>query len=148
MTVAYERVVATLRMFAEQGGAVRVTALLEGAVLIECEPHHPVTITRGEQVYEVPDDALREVAPLPLAPPRPIPPTAITIEPVLGEVAAPIGAVDSLAAAVKDLARALGGRSVAMAEFATATGDALSITAREGESSILVMGDHQFTLGG
>ena len=147
MTAAYERVVATLRVFAEQGGAVRVTALLDTGVLVECEPHRPVVITRGDEAYEVADDALREVAPLTVTPPRPVPATAITVDAAQGEVAAPLGAVDSLATAVRDLARALGGRSVAMAEFATATGEALSITAREGESSILAIGEHQFTLG-
>ncbi len=141
---------ATLRAFAEQGGAARVTALLDVGdgrppVLIECEPHQPVTITLGEELYLVPDDALRDVLPLPVTPPRPVPATAISVDPQQGEVAAPIGAVASLALAVRELARVLGGRTVAMADFATATGEPLSIAAREGEPTVLAMGEHQFS---
>ena len=150
MTDAYDSVVATLRAFAEQGGAVRVTALLDRGdgrvpVLIECEPHQPVAITHGEQLYLVPDDAMREAAPLPVAPPRPVPATAISVDALQGEVAAPLGAVASLATAVRELARALGGRTVAIADFATATGEPLSIAAREGEPTVLAMGVHQFS---
>jgi hypothetical protein len=147
----HDRAVATLRAFAEQGGAVRVTALLdvgEGRtpVLIECEPHQPVGITQGEELYLVPEDALRDVEPLPVTPPRPVPATAISIDAAQGEVAAPLGAIASLALAVRELARALGGRTVAMADFATSTGEPLSIAAREGEATVLAMGEHQFTL--
>jgi hypothetical protein len=146
----YDSAVATLRAFAEQGGAVRVTALLDLGddqvpVLIECEPHQPVAITKGEELYLVPDDALRDVAPLDVAPPRPVPATAISVDPLQGEVAAPLGAIASLALAVRQLARALGGRTVAMADFATATGEPLSIAAREGEPIVLAMGEHQFS---
>lgn len=146
----YDSAVATLRAFAEQGGAVRVTALLdlgEGRppVLIECEPHQPVAITVGEELYLVPDDALRDVAPLPVAPPRPVPATAISVDAQQGQVAAPLGAIASLAMAVGQLARALGGRTVAMADFATSTGEPLSIAAREGEPTVLAMGEHQFS---
>jgi hypothetical protein len=149
---AYDSAVATLRAFAEQGGAVRVTALLDigedrPPVLIECEPHQPIAITHGEELYLVPDDALRDVAPLPVDVPRPVPATAISVDAAQGEVAAPLGAIASLAMAVGELARALGGRTVAMADFATATGEPLSIAAREGEPTVLAMGDQQFTLG-
>ena len=141
---------ATLRAFAEQGGATRVTALLdlgEGRVpvLIECEPHQPVAITEGEELYLVADDALRDVPPLPVTPPRPVPATAISVDANQGEVAAPLGAIASLALAVRELARTLGGRTVAMAEFATASGEPLSIAAREGEATVLAMGEHQFS---
>jgi hypothetical protein len=148
----HDAVVATVRMFAERSGAVRVSVLLDlGAertpVLLECEPGEPVAITAGEQLYLVPDDLLRDVEPLPVTPPRPVPATAISVDPGQGQIAAPIGAVASLALAVRELARALGGRTVAMADFATATGEPLSIAAREGEPLVLAMGDQQFTLG-
>ena len=60
-------------------------------------------------------------------------------------MAAPLGAIASLALAVRELARTLGGRTVAMAEFATALGEPLSIAAREGEATVLAMGEHQFS---
>jgi hypothetical protein len=75
-----------------------------------------------------------------------VPATAISVDPVQGEVAAPIGAIASLAMAVGELARVLGGRTVAMADFATSTGEPLSIAAREGEPTVLAMGDQQFSL--
>ncbi|HVL96511.1 MAG TPA: hypothetical protein VM266_11690, partial [Solirubrobacteraceae bacterium] len=146
----HEAELATVRMFARQSGAVRVTALLDiGAgtapLLLEAEPGAPVTITLGEAVYVVPDEALDDVAPLPVAPPpRPVPATAISVDAAQGEVAAPLGAVASLGAAVLALARSLGGRSVAMADFPTASGEPLSIAARDGEPLVLAMGEHQF----
>jgi hypothetical protein len=148
----HDAVVATVRMFAEQSGAVRVSALLdlgEGRtpVLLECEPGHPVAITAGEDLFLVPDDLLRDVDPLPVTPPRPVPATAISVDAAQGEIAAPLGAVASLALAVRELARTLGGRTVAMADFATASGEPLSIAAREGEPLVLAMGEHQFLFG-
>jgi hypothetical protein len=148
----HDAVVATVRMFAERSGAVRVSVLLDMGedrvpVLLECTPGEPVTITVGEDLYIVPDDVLRDVEPLPVTPPRPVPATAISVDAAQGEIAAPLGAVASLALAVRELARALGGRTVAMADFATSTGEPLSIAAREGEPLVLAMGDQQFTLG-
>jgi hypothetical protein len=148
----HDAVVATVRMFAEQSGAVRVSVLLDlgvdrTPVLIECDPGQPVSITAGEQLYLVPDDLLRDVVPLPVSPPRPVPATAISVNADQGEIAAPLGAVASLALAVRALARALGGRTVAMADFATSTGEPLSIAAREGEPLVLAIGGQQFAFG-
>jgi len=144
-------VMATIQDFTERAGAVHVAVLLdrgEGrrAPLLECEPGQPIMISQGEQGYVVPPTALAGVEPLPLHPPRPVPATAIDVDATLGEVAAPIGAVDALATGVRELARVLGGRTVAMAEFATRSGDSFSIAAREGEPTVLAIGDHEFEL--
>jgi hypothetical protein len=144
-------VMATIQDFTERAGAVHVTVLLDrgegrGSPLVECEPGQPITISQGEQGYVVPPTALAGVDPLPLHPPKPVPATAIDADVALGEVAAPIGALEALASGVRELARALGGRTVAMAEFATRSGDPLSIAARDGEATVLAIGDHEFEL--
>jgi hypothetical protein len=144
-------VMATIQDFTERAGAVHVTVLLDRGAgrrspMVECEPGQPITVSQGEQGYVVPPTALVGVEPLPLHPPKPVPATAIDADPTLGEVAAPIGAMEALASGVQELARVLGGRTVAMAEFATRSGEALSIAAREGEPTVLAIGDQEFEL--
>jgi hypothetical protein len=147
----HDVVMATLRDFTDRAGAVRVTVLLDVGndrepPLLECEPGQPITITRGEEAFIIPPAALVDVAPLPVEPPTPVPATALDVDPALGEVSAPIGAVEMLANAVRELARVLGGRTVAMADFATRSGEPLSIAARPGEPTVLAVGEHEFEL--
>src|SRR4051794_30542602 len=115
----HDVVMATLRDFTERAGAVRVTVLLDVGEdreppLLECEPGQPITITQGEEAFIVPPTAITDVAPLVVQPPTPVPASALDVDPTLGEVSAPIGAVEMLATAVRELARVLGGRTVAM----------------------------------
>lgn len=138
---------ATIRAFAEGCGAARVVLLLdEGerpATLVEWAPGGPVAVTAEEEAYAVAADADA----LPLQPPRPVPASAIQLDPEGGEVAAPLGAVAGLAAGVLELAQAFGGLTVATADFPTAHDDLpLTIAAREGEPVVLAMGDRQFAL--
>ncbi len=147
----YDSVLATLQVFAERALATRVAVLLDRgdgvtATLLECEPGEPLAITEDEQTYLVPPEALLGVSPLPMLPPRSVPSSAIEIDLEQGQVAAPIGAVSALGLAVLELARVMGGRSVATADFATRDGEPLTIAAREGEPLILAMGDEQFEL--
>lgn len=147
----YDSVLATLQVFAERSLATRVAVLLDAgdgvsATLLECEPGEPLSITEGEQTYLVPPEALLGVSPLPMLPPRPVPASAIEIDAEQGQVAAPVGAVSALGLAVLELARALGGRSVATADFATRDGDPVTIAARVGEPLVLAVGEHQFEL--
>jgi hypothetical protein len=147
----HDLAMATLRDFTDRSGAVRVRVLLdrgEGVEppLLECEPGQPITISRGEEAYIVPPSALADVPPMAVEPPTPVPATAIDVDATLGEVAAPIGVVEMLSSAVRELARVLGGRTVAMADFATRSGEPLSIAARPGEPTVLAIGEHQFEL--
>ena len=147
----YDSVLATLQVFAEHSLATRVTVLLDAgdgvtSTLLECEPGEPLAITEGEATYLVPPEALLGVSPLPMLPPRAVPASAIDFDLEQGEVAAPIGAVSALGLAVLELARVMGGRSVASADFATRDGEPLTIAAREGEPLILALGDAQFEL--
>ena len=151
LVTRYDSALATLQVFAEHSLATRVTVLLDAgdgvtATLLECEPGEPLAITEGEETYLVPPEALLGVSPLPMLPPRAVPASAIALDPVQGEVAAPIGAVSALGLAVLELARVMGGRSVASADFPTRDGEPLTIAARDGEPLILAVGDAQFEL--
>ena len=141
---------ATVRWFGEAAGASRVAVVLDGgdgriAALLEWERGSALAASTGDETYLVPDEALAKVARLAVMAPRPVPATAITVDALTGEVAAPIGAVAALADGLLDLARALGGRSVATADFDT-TGEPLTIAARVGEPIVLAVGDAQFEL--
>jgi hypothetical protein len=147
----HDVVLATLQLFAERSLATRVAVLLDHgdgvtSTLIECEPGEPIALTEEGRTYLVPPEALLGVVPLPLTPPRPVPASAIDVDAETGEVAAPIGAVSALGLAVLELARLMGGRSVATADFATRDGEPLTIAARDGEPLVLALGDTQFEL--
>ena len=147
----YDSALATLQVFAERALATRVAVLLDAgdgvtATLLECEPGEPLAVTEGESTFLVPPEALLGVSPLPMLPPRPVPASAIEFDVEQGQVAAPLGAVSALGLAVLELARVMGGRSVATADFATRDGAPLTIAAREGEPLILALGDEQFEL--
>jgi HAMP domain-containing protein len=147
----YDVVLATLQLFTERSLATRVTVLLDqgdgiAATMLECEPGEPLSLTEAGETYLVPPEALLGVAPLPMSPPRPVPATAIDFDLESGQVMAPLGAVAALSLAVLELARVMGGRSVATADFATRDGEPITIAAREGEPMIMAIGDEQFEL--
>ena len=89
--------------------------------------------------------AVGQVAPAVLPDVVPVPPTALTVDPDTGELAAPIGALAGLAGAVVALAAAFGGRSVATAEFATRDPEQpFMLAARPGEPVIAQLGGETF----
>lgn len=142
---------ATVRDFADRTGALRVTVLLdrgEGHVAptIEAEQGEPLTISAGEANFIVPPADLVGVMPIPIETPKAVPPTAINVDTTTDQIEAPIGAVEALTGAVATLAAAMGGRSVAIAEYGTRSGEPLAIAARRGEPAVLTAGDHQFEL--
>lgn len=145
-------VLATVRDFTDRSGAVRVVVVLDrgedrAAPVIECEPGEPVTIGHAGEIIVVSPADLVGVSPIHVhLPVSPIPATALEFDPALGQATGPIGAVEALALAVKALASELGGRTVAVADFATRSGEQLSIAARPGEPIVLGMGDEQFEL--
>lgn len=144
-----ETVIATLRAFSKQAGATRAVALLDRrggrAVLVEGAPGESFAVDDGEDQTLVPEEATADVAPLALPAVKRLPP--MQVDALRGEVVAPIGGVAFLAAAVHDLARSLGGRSVLTVEFATTDPEApLVIAARSGEPIELALGAEQFTM--
>ena len=144
--------VATVRAFAAASGAERVV------LLVDRGEEEPVAMLAGEQSGAVHvDDAGEEIEIEPGTPPgaapralpslRPVPPTAVAIDPETGELEAPLGVIAHLARGVLALATAFGGRSVATADFATRDPDVpITIAAREGEPLVLAAGDRRFVL--
>jgi hypothetical protein len=134
--------VATAREFALRANALRVV------LLIDCDADGEVEVTDGETVATIPAAAEAPAPPASLPDVRAIPATAISVDLATGELAAPLGAIEHLAGALTRLARGLGNRSVATAEFATSDPDApITLAAREGEPAILAAGDQEYRLG-
>lgn len=147
----HDVVLATVREFAEHTGAQRVCVLLDRgdgheAPLLECAPGTALTVTVGERTTIVAPDALAGVPALPVSHPKAPPATAIDVDAVLGEVAAPLGVINALSDAVAELARVLGGRTVAVADWATRGAEPLTVAARPGEPVVLAVGEQQFAL--
>jgi hypothetical protein len=142
-------VLATVQDFADRGGAERVVVLLdaEPPLMVERRADGALEVTEGERARaaQPPPDA----APLPLGELRPVPSSAISADPETGELEAPLGTVQMLVASVRALARALGGRSVATATYATRDpGTPLTVAAREGEPVVLDIAGRHFTFPG
>lgn len=137
---------ATVRAFAAAAGAERVVLLLdaEPPLLLELDGD-AIEVTSGDMPLPAPPHDAAAVLPLPEL--RPVPATALAADPESGELAAPIGAIQLLADSVLALARAVGGRSVATATFATRDPELpLTLAAREGEDVVLDIGGRHFTL--
>jgi hypothetical protein len=142
--------VATVLDFAERSSAQRVV------MLVDRGDERPATMLEwhdgGLELVEdgvpapLPDEA---AAPLPLGDLRPPPASAVHLHARDGEpeLHAPVGAIGHLAEALLDLAAALGGRSVATAEWPTSDAhQPLTLAARAGEPVIVALGDEHFEL--
>jgi hypothetical protein len=142
-------VLATVNDFADRAGAERVVVLLdaEPPLMVERRDDGALEVTEGEEARTAAPPA--GVAALPLPDMRPVPASALTADPETGELAAPLGAVQLLVDSVLALARALGGRSVATATFATRDPETpLVVAAREGEPVVLDIAGRHFTFPG
>jgi hypothetical protein len=149
---ALDVVVATMREFLHRSGAVRTVAVVdrepgEGPVVIDCGRLQPIEVDYGDHVVHLPHSIELDVEPADLPEVRLLPP--FEVDAAQAEIAAPVGGVAHLAAAVRDLAAALGGRNVAMAQFATNDPQApLAITARAdgSEPIVLALGEDEFPM--
>ncbi len=142
-------VLATVLDFAARAGAERVAVLLdqEPPLLVERLEDATLQVTEGETTRVAEPE--HDTAGLVLPGLRAVPASALTADPDTGELAAPIGSVQLLADSVLALARALGGRSVATATFATRDPDTpLTVAARDGEPVVLDIAGRHFTLPG
>ena len=114
--------------------------------MVDCDHTGEVELTAGDELTTIP-------AGEPLGTPpgvpdvRAVPATAISIDETTGELAAPLGAIEQFVTALQALARSLGGRSVATAEFATQT-EPITLAARDGEPAVLAVGDREYRLPG
>jgi hypothetical protein len=139
-------VLATVQDFAARAGAERVVALLdaEPPVMVERIEDGTLQVTEGEVTR--PAALERGVAPVALPGLRVVPASALSADPETGELAAPLGGVQLLVDSVLALARALGGRSVATATFATRDPRMpITIAARDGEPVVLEIAGRHFT---
>jgi hypothetical protein len=145
-------VVVALREFLHRSGAVRAVAVVErdpgeSPAVVDCGRLQPIEVDVGDHVGHLPHGIELDAEPPPLPDVRQLPPFQVDAE--QGEIAAPLGGVAHLAAAVRDLAAALGGRNVAMAQFATDDPEApLAITARAdgSEPLVLALGEEEFPM--
>ena len=140
---------ATVRDFADRTQAVRVAVVLDRgpdrlAPTIEAEPGEPVTFAQGEEHFLVPNVDLNGVEPLHVHLPIAVPTSALEVNTTTGEVEAPIGLLGAVADGVRALAEAMGGRSVAHAEFTTRSGQVIALAARAGEPVVVTVGEEQF----
>jgi hypothetical protein len=147
---AAEQAVATAFAFADAAGAHRVILLIDRgddapALMVDAVHDGSAEVTDGDhtETLQAPPDA----QPKPLPEIRATPHTAIRIDFATGELSAPLGAIEHLASAVKALAAAFGGRSVATAEFPTRDFP-FTIAAREGEPAVLSANDEEYELPG
>jgi hypothetical protein len=147
-----DTVVVALREFLHRSGAVRAVAVVdrepgEGPAVIDCARLMPIEVDYGDRVVHLPHAIELDAEPPALPHVRQLAPFAV--DAAKAEIAAPVGGVAHLAEAVRDLAAALGGRNVAMAQFATDDPDApLAITARAdgSEPIVLALGEEEFPM--
>jgi len=150
--IRHAEAMATVRAFAERSGAERVVLLVDPgdggqAAMVDCTAGGVLELTDGGRRWELPASATPPAEPRELPDLRPVPATALALDPDTGELEAPLGTVAHLGRAVLGLARAFGGRSVATADFATRDPDLpLTIAAREGEPLVVAAGDKRFVL--
>jgi hypothetical protein len=143
-------VVATLRDVLHRSGALRVVALVDRTgdepAIVDVGRLAPVEVQVGERLVHMPHALELAAAPLQVAPAlRQLPP--FEVDASTGEVVGTIGGLDHHAVAMRELSRALGGRSVAMAQYATTTPDVpLSVTARGDEPVVVSIGEEEFEL--
>jgi hypothetical protein len=143
--------IATVRTFQARANALRVVLLVQTpqgeTAMIECADDATIEVTEGDATAVIPADAAVPAAPRALPDIRPTPASAIHIDTGTGELAAPLGTIDHLAAITLALARAFGGLTVATAEFPTHDPNLpITFAAREGERVVLAAGDEQYEL--
>ena len=141
---------ASVREVAARSGATRVVLLLDEGeatepTMVEWAEGGTFELTEAGVSEHVDPAVLSGVIPAVTPDVRPIPPTALTVDPETGELAAPIGALAGVAGAIVALAAAFGGRSVATAELATRDPERpLALAARPGEPVVAQIGTQAF----
>jgi hypothetical protein len=140
-------VVVTLRDVLHRSGALRVVVIVdrEEPAIVDVGRLAPVEVQVGERLVHVPHAMELDAEPIVSPELRQLPP--FEVDAAAGEVIGTIGGLDHLADAMRELSRALGGASVAMAQYATTTPDLpLSVTARGDEPVVVSIGEDAFEL--
>jgi hypothetical protein len=143
-------VVETLRDVLHRSGALRVAVIVDfpedAPALVDVARLSPIEVQVGERVLHLPHAIELDAEPLGRhIELRQLPP--FEVDPEAGEVVGTIGGLDMLADAMLELAALLGGRSVAMAQYATSRADApLTVSARTGEPVVVALGEQEWEL--
>lgn len=143
------RVIATIRGFVQAAAAANAVLLLDqgqhvAPLVVDCPPAGPVTLSEGEDAVQLDPDRLA-AQPFPLPDVRPLPP--FDVDAVRAEIASPLGGVELLARAVRELAERFPGRTVLTVSFATTDPETpLHIAARPGDPLVLVLGEEPFEM--
>lgn len=140
-------VVETLRVFLHDSGAVRAVAVIasDDPAIVDVGRLAPIEVTTGAGMVHLPHAI--ELKAEAIVRPRVhlLPPFDVDAD--KGTVIGTMGGVDMMADALKELAMAFGGESVALAQFPTSTNDVqLTVSVRSGEPVIVAIGDQQFEL--
>jgi hypothetical protein len=142
--------IAALREFLHATSALEAQAVVdrgdaEPPALVTVARAAPIEVVDGERTVHLPHAVELDVEPPQFAHVPQLPPFEVDAEE--GTISGALGGLPALAEAVEALARALGGRSVALAFFLSSDPDApVGIAARSGEQTIVTLGEQQFTL--
>jgi hypothetical protein len=143
-----DEVVETLRDVLHRSGAVRIAVVVdrgEEPALVDVGRLSPIEVQVGERIVHLPHAIELDAEPLGTIDVRQLPP--FEADPATGEVVGTIGGLDMLADAMRELSALLGGRSVALAQYATTTPELLlTVTARGDEPIVVTLGDEVFEL--
>jgi hypothetical protein len=143
-------VAVTLRAFVAACGAFAAVLLLDQGtetppLLVDCPAAGPLTLSEGEDTVALDADRL-VAAPLALPEVRALPP--FEVDALRAEITSPLGGVEHLARAVRELVGMFPGRSVLTVTFATSDPDVpLHLAARSGDAIVLALGDEHFEMG-
>jgi hypothetical protein len=145
-----DAVVETLRDVLHRSGALRVAAVVDipgsSPALVDVGRLAPVEVQVGDRLVHMPHaielDAQALGTDIEL---RQLPP--FEVDPASGEVIGTLGGLNMLAEAMRELSRRFGGRSVAMAQYATAARETLlTVTARGDEPVLVTLGEEEWEL--
>lgn len=144
-----DRTAAALREFVHRSGALRASALVDRgeapSAVVETGRLLPVLATEEGRLRRLPHGARLDVELPPMPAVKQLPP--MDVDAATGEVAGPLGGLEHLARAVRDLAAALGGRTTVAAEFESTDAETpLGLAGRAGEPVVVLLGDETFEL--
>jgi hypothetical protein len=140
-----DNVVVALREFIHRSGALRVVAVTPDS-MVDCPRLAPIEVTTEGSTVALPH-AIELDADDPIPVPSVVQPPPFEVDPAGLEVRSPIGVLQAMGDAVRELANAIGPTVVVMATFPTLPPDrALSITARGAEPLVYALGEELFQL--
>jgi len=144
-----DRAAAALREFVHRSGALRASALVDrgegSSAVVETGRLLPVLATEDGRLRRLAHGARLDVELPPMPDVRQLPP--MDVDATTGEVAGPLGGLEHLARAVRDLAAALGGRTTVAADFESADAETpLGLAGRSGEPVVVLLGDQAFEI--